>query len=117
MYRSNFDMIYSQINETVRIKISHQDESVVMAEVTIQKGTLLPEHVHLSDHSGYLLQGKLRIYTEGISHDFVKGDSWYIQKNASHCTEALEDSVFYDIYRPDGEDLQNYKFTESGRSQ
>lgn len=43
MHRSHFDMIYSQINETVKIKVSHQDESVVMTEVTIQKGTLLPE--------------------------------------------------------------------------
>ncbi len=116
MHRSHFDMIYSQINETVKIKVSHQDESVVMTEVTIQKGTLLPEHIHLGDHSGYLLQGKLRIFTEGISQDFVKGDSWYIPKNASHCTEALEDSVFYDIYGPEGEDIQNYKFTGSDRS-
>ena len=104
MYYSHFEIVYNQILEGVKIKVSFQEDSTLMTEFELQKGALLPEHVHRSNHSAYLLKGKIRIYIEDVARDLIQGDSWCIGKNICHFTEALEDSVVIEVYRPVPED-------------
>lgn len=103
MYNSHFEMVYNQITDGIEIKVSRRDDDLVMSEIVFQKGALFPEHIHTSDHSGYLLQGKIRIVKDGISNVMVRGDSWCIGKRICHYTEALEDSVVIELYKPGGE--------------
>src|SRR5512133_549962 len=101
MYFSHHEIVEKQVVEGVKIKVSHQDDTMLMTEFTLQKGALLPEHIHLSDHSAYLLQGKIRLVLDGVSNEFVQGDSWCIGKAICHSTEALEDSVVLEVYEPE----------------
>ena len=103
MLNSHFEIVYNQIVDDVKIKILHRDDSMVMSELLIQKGALLPEHVHQSDHSAYILQGRIQMVADGIISEFVQGDSWCIKKNICHYTEALEDSVVLEVFCPEGE--------------
>jgi len=108
MYSSHFEMVYNQITDGVKIKVSRRDDNLILSEIQFQKGALFPEHIHTSDHSGYLLQGKIRIVKDGISSEMVKGDSWCIGKNICHYTEALDDSVVIELFALDGEVLEEH---------
>jgi quercetin dioxygenase-like cupin family protein len=75
----------------------------MMSEITFQKGAVFPEHIHFTDHSGYCMQGKIRIIKNGIVQDFIKGDSWCIGKNICHSTEAIEESMVIELFKADDE--------------
>jgi len=103
MLSSHFQIAYNQIVDGIKIKILHHDDSMVMSELIIQKGAVLPEHVHQSDHSAYLLQGKIRLVADEIASEFIQGDSWYMKRNICHYTEAIEDSVVLEVFSYEGE--------------
>jgi len=103
MLNSHFKIVNNQIVDGIKIKILHHDDSMIMTEFAIQKGAILPEHVHQSDHSAYLLQGKIRLIADDIISEFVKGDSWCMKENICHHTEALEDSIVLEVFSHDGD--------------
>jgi quercetin dioxygenase-like cupin family protein len=103
MLKSHFEIVYNQIVNDINIEVLHQDDSMVMAQLSIRNGAILPEHVHPTDHSAYLLRGKIRIVADGIVSEFVKGDSWTMYKNVCHYTEALEDAVVLEVFNLEGE--------------
>jgi quercetin dioxygenase-like cupin family protein len=112
MLNSHFKIAYNQIDDDVKIKILHHDDSMIMTEFMIQKGAKLPEHVHQSDHSAYLLQGKIRLVADNIISEFVKGDSWCMKKNICHHTEALEDAIVLEVFSHDG-DIEGFRIRQS----
>lgn len=99
-------MVFKQISPGVDIKISRKDDEVVMTEIVFKKGAIFPEHIHLSDHSGYLLKGRIRIVKNGLPKVMMEGDSWCIGKSIPHFTEALEDSVVIEVYTTDEKDFE-----------
>lgn len=113
MLSSHFEIVYNQIVDGVKIKVLHHDDSMIMSEFMIKKGALLPEHVHQSNHSAYLLQGKIRLIADNITSEFVKGDSWCMKKNITHHTEALEDSIVLEVFNPEGE-IEGFQIHQSG---
>lgn len=103
MLDSHFSIAYNQVVDGIDIKIIHQENNLVMTELNIRKGALLPEHVHQSDHSAYLVKGKIQVVADGIVSVFVTGDSWCMRKEIVHYTEAIEDSVVLEVFNPEGE--------------
>lgn len=75
MLNSHFEIVYNQIVDGIKIKILHKDDSMVMSELVVQKGAVLPEHLYHSDHSAYLLQGKIRLVADRIASEFIRGNS------------------------------------------
>ena len=98
MYYSHHEIASNQIVEGIKIKVTRQEDSMQMTELELQKGARLPEHMHRSDHSGYILKGKIRMFIDGMPCEMVMGDSWCIGKNICHYTEALEDSVVIEVF-------------------
>lgn len=113
MYGSHFKMVYNQLTEGITIKIIRQDEDVVMTEITFKKGSVFPDHIHFSDHSGYLLKGRLRISRNGVPRIMMEGDSWCMGKKVPHFTEALEDSVVIEVYSIEKENPEQIKTPET----
>jgi quercetin dioxygenase-like cupin family protein len=103
MYNSHHEIVYNQIVEGVKIKVTQKDETMQMTEFELRKGAILPEHVHRSNHSAYLLYGKIRIVVNNKERTFIKGDSWCLGKNICHYTEALEDSLVIEVYSSEEE--------------
>jgi quercetin dioxygenase-like cupin family protein len=103
MANSHFKIEYNQIVDGIEMKIIHQENDLVMTEMNILKGIRFPPHVHQSDHSGYLVKGKIQVVADGIVSVFVAGDSWCLRKEIVHYTEALDDSVVLEVFSYEGE--------------
>ena len=108
MYHSHQELVNNLKVEGVKLKVTQQVDSLLMTELEFQKGASLPEHVHQTDHSGYLLQGKICMTIDGVRRELVKGDSWCIAKNLLHSTEAMEYSIVIEVYGKELEDIQDY---------
>lgn len=115
MLNSHFEIVYNQIVSGIEIKILYRDDSMVMSELVIQKGTNLPEHIHQSDHSAYLLKGKIHVVSDDIVSEFIQGDSWCMKKNICHYTEAIEDSVVLEVFSFDGE-IEGFQISQSTKT-
>ncbi len=112
MYNFYPEIGYDQILEGVQFKILCNCDSMLMVEMVLIKGANLPEHIHLSDHTGYLLQGKLRVMIDGNEQVFVQGDSWCIGRGICHRAEVLEDSKFIEVYKPQQKNYENYRYAQ-----
>jgi len=115
MLNSHFEIVYNQFVDGIEIKILHHDDSMVMSELIINKGSFLPEHVHQSDHSAYLLKGKIHVVSGDIVSEFIHGDSWCMKKNISHYTEAIEDSVVLEVFSYEGE-IEGFQIRQSAKT-
>ncbi|MEI8114713.1 MAG: cupin domain-containing protein [Bacteroidia bacterium] len=110
MYYSHHEIANNQTEEGIKIRVTRQEESMQMTELELRKGAVLPEHMHRSEHSGYILQGKIRMYIDGVLKELVQGDSWCIGKNICHHTVALEDSVVIEVFEIEQEKIAGEKF-------
>ena len=43
MYNSHYEMVYNQAVQGIKIKVVKKEDSLVMTEFELQKGTFLPE--------------------------------------------------------------------------
>lgn len=103
MSTEHFKIAYNQVVDGIEIKVIHQENELVMTEMYIRRGALLPSHVHQSDHSAYLVRGKIQVVADGIVSVFITGDSWCMRKEVPHYTEAIEDSVVLEVFNPEGD--------------
>lgn len=99
---------YTEIGEGIRIKTLCHDDSMLMSELSLSKGSVLQEHSHPDVQTGYLIKGKIRLVINGEVKTFVPGDSWCIQEDLKHRTDALEDSVVLEVFSPDREAYLEY---------
>lgn len=103
MSTEHFKIAYNQVVDGIEIKVIHHENELVMTEMYIRKGALLPQHVHQTDHSAFLVKGKIQVVADGIISVFVTGDSWCMRKEVTHHTEAIEDSVVLEVFNPGGD--------------
>jgi quercetin dioxygenase-like cupin family protein len=96
-----YKILHNQLSDGIEMKIIHREHDLIMTELNIQKGIRVPEHVHQSDHSAYLVKGRIQVIADGIISVFVTGDSWCMGKGIAHTTEAIDDSVVLEVYNPE----------------
>jgi len=75
-------------------------EETNMTAFTLKKGSLLPEHSHPHEQTGYLVRGRMRMHAGQAVQDVLPGDSWSIPKNVLHRAEVLEDSFAVEVFAP-----------------
>ncbi len=103
-------------SEEVKVKVLDEKSSrrilgmggsLMMAEVTFQKGGIGAVHNH-TDHEqvSYIVKGSFEI-TVGEDRKVLKaGGSFYAAKNVNHGVVALEDnSIILDVFTPIREDF------------
>jgi quercetin dioxygenase-like cupin family protein len=78
--------------------------SLMLAEHTLEKGAVLPEHSHPHQQMVFLRTGKLMVEMGGQTIEIDEGDSFVISPDARHKVTALEYSVAMDIFTPARED-------------
>lgn len=101
---------YEEIVEGVKIKTLKKDDSMLMSECVLKKGSRLPKHSHPNVKSGYLLKGKIRLYINGNVRELVPGSSWCIQNGLVHWAEVEEDSVIIEVFSPVESDHPSYAY-------
>ena len=72
---------YQKVLDGVAIKTINHGEKMIMTEFVLAKGSMLPEHSHPHEQSGYLVKGSINLFISGTSKLMKPGDSWSIGGN------------------------------------
>ena len=75
-------------------------EKVMVAQVFLKKGSVVPLHHHESEQITYILEGALALDLEGQRVVVRKGQVLVIPSHVPHSAVALEDTFDLDIFAP-----------------
>jgi len=83
-----------------------EGERMMLIEVTLDQGTVVPLHTHPHEQIGYLASGRLLWELGDERRELSAGDSWLVPPNIPHQVTALEPSVAIDIFSPPREEYR-----------
>lgn len=80
-------------------------EHVMLSEVFLHQGCIVPEHAHENEQFAVVVSGRLRFNLPGPDGSSQQvtvgaGEVLHLPPNAPHEAEALEDSVVLDVFSP-----------------
>jgi quercetin dioxygenase-like cupin family protein len=67
---------------------------------TLDAGSLMPAHSHEQEQIVHILEGKMRLIVDGVSHELSTGDSFYLASNVPHGVETLSATRVLDTFSP-----------------
>lgn len=82
-------------------------EKVMLAQVFLKKGAIVPKHQHHNEQITYILSGTLRFWIGEDQKeviDVAAGEVLHIPSNVWHKAEALEDTLDVDVFSPPRQD-------------
>ena len=83
-----------------------EGERMMLIEVTLAQGAVVPPHTHPHEQIGYLASGRLLFEVGDERRELAAGDSWLVPPNVPHQVTALEPSVAIDIFSPPREEYR-----------
>ena len=83
-----------------------EGERMMLIEVTLAQGTVVPLHTHPHEQIGYLASGRLLWELGDERRELAAGDSWLVPSNVPHQVTALDPSVAIDIFSPPREEYR-----------
>ena len=102
-YKKNDEGYHSRV-KGIDQKTLVYGERTLLAEFLLKKGSIIPQHSHPYEQTGYLVSGHMAFRVGNERYDIQVGDSWCIPMNAEHSAEILEDSVVVEVFSPVRED-------------
>ena len=103
------DVPREQVNPDLARQLITGDR-VMLANVELQRGCIVPQHAHVHEQVSYVLDGHLRltIGEDGTEvYDLRAGNVILIPSNVPHAAEAIEDTRVLDAFSPPREDWIN----------
>ena len=82
-------------------------EKVMLAQVFLKKGAIVPKHQHHNEQITNIISGKLRFWIGEDQKEVVDvaaGEVLHIPSNVWHKAEALEDTLDVDVFSPPRQD-------------
>ena len=81
-------------------------ERMMMAQVLLDEGAVVPTHSHMHEQISYVAEGSLRFWIGADEEELVviAGEVLHIPSNVPHKAEALQDMVGIDVFSPPRED-------------
>jgi unsaturated pyranuronate lyase len=82
-------------------------DRMMLAQVFLEKGCVVPKHAHENEQLTYILDGVLRFWLgedESNVTDVAAGEVLHIPSNLPHKAEALETTLDVDIFCPPRQD-------------
>jgi len=82
-------------------------DDMMIAQVFLKKGCIVPRHQHHNEQLTYILEGALRFWIgedESRVQDVHAGEVLHIPSNVWHKAEALVDTLDLDVFSPPRED-------------
>jgi len=82
-------------------------ERIMLAQVFLKKGAVVPTHIHESEQVTYIVEGALRLWLGESGEQEVTvnaGEVLTIPSNVPHKAEALEDTLDIDVFSPPRQD-------------
>jgi quercetin dioxygenase-like cupin family protein len=71
-----------------------------LSEFRLKKDSIIPNHSHPHEQTGYMISGKMTMSIEGKKFDVTPGDSWNIPDKVEHGVEVHEDSIVIEVFAP-----------------
>ncbi|HMH86774.1 MAG TPA: cupin domain-containing protein [Gemmatimonadaceae bacterium] len=87
-------------------------DRMMLAQVYLKKGCIVPKHSHENEQLTYILEGalKFRIGEDGAEEIIVSaGEVLLIPSNIPHMAEALEETLDVDVFSPPRQDWLDKK--------
>ena len=77
-------------------------ERVMLAQVMLKKGAIVPKHHHENEQVSYIMKGVLRFWIgdEARLQDVHAGEVLRLPSNVPHAAEALEEMLAIDVFSP-----------------
>jgi quercetin dioxygenase-like cupin family protein len=82
-----------------RRTLAYNKESL-LAHFELKKGSHIPLHQHIHVQNGYVIQGKIRFFTEKGEFIASPGESYVFNGNEKHGADVLENSEIIEIFVP-----------------
>ncbi len=85
-------------------------DRIMLAQVFLKKGCVVPRHQHENEQFTYILQGTLRFWIgedESRVQDVHAGEVLHLPSMVWHKAEALEDTLDLDVFSPPRQDWLN----------
>ena len=82
-------------------------ERIMLAQVFLKKGAVVPTHTHESEQVTYIVEGALRLWLGEAGGQEVTvhaGEVLTIPSNVPHRAEAIEDTLDVDVFSPPRQD-------------
>lgn len=95
---------YKEVLLGIRLKTLVYGEKTLFSEFRMEANTVLPQHFHSYEQTGYLVQGRIRLTIGQQTFEASPGDSWCIPSNIDHGAEILKKSVAIEVFSPVRED-------------
>ena len=93
--------------ERVTDKLSRKlvyGKKLMLAQVFLKKGCIVPQHSHESEQMTYILSGCLKLRLPDKEVTLNEGDVLHIPSNVEHSAVALEETLDLDVFSPVRED-------------
>jgi quercetin dioxygenase-like cupin family protein len=71
----------------------------------LDAGSRMPEHKHPQEQIVHILKGRMRLIVEGVPHELMVGESFYLASNVPHGVETIDETTVLDTFSPPREDL------------
>ena len=104
------DLPHEQIHPLLSRKLIH-DDRLMVAQVFLKTGCIVPAHDHHNQQVTYILEGCLRFWLDehadtpgDVFVDIHAGEVLTIPGGVRHRAEALEDTLDLDIFTPPRQD-------------
>ena len=91
------------LNELLSRKFIAGDRMMI-AQLVLNKGCVVPEHSHENEQITYILSGALKFNLSGKEVIVREGEVLVIPSNVVHGAVALEDTLDVDIFSPPRQD-------------
>jgi quercetin dioxygenase-like cupin family protein len=89
-------------------------DRMMLAQVWLEKGAIVPKHSHENEQLTYIVSGALHFWIgEDQKEEVVvrAGEVLHIPSHVPHKAEALEDTLDVDIFSPPRQDWLNHTDT------
>jgi quercetin dioxygenase-like cupin family protein len=103
------DIPLEQVTESLARRLI-TGERVMLAQVQLAPGCIVPKHAHVHEQITCVIQGRLRLWLgEGDEQmvDVAADEVLHIPSNVPHRAEALEPCLVLDVFSPPREDWLN----------
>ena len=100
------DIPLESVTEQIDRKLITGDRMMI-AQVLLKKGSIVPRHSHDNEQITYILKGSLHFWIgEDESEEVVvnAGEVLHIPSNVPHKAQALEDTLDVDVFSPPRQD-------------
>lgn len=104
MFTKDSTKDYSNPVPGIRQKTLVFGQLTLMTKFLLDKGSILPNHTHPYEQTGYLVKGRILLKIGETGYDVADGDSWCIPRDVTHGAKILEDAIAIEIFSPVRED-------------